>query len=137
MLITNVSQLGVIRNLISPTGGALTTSQKPDWAKFKGVAEVTSVSVKEVTSKKDGKIYNILEGASKLGVIQLDLDTATSILEGVKSISVRYKASQPQTKDGVEIQYLNLVPDTTTATATATPTATPEKEVAQDSKGGK
>lgn len=132
MIITTKDQLGVIRNLISPTGGALTTAMKPDWAKFKGIAEITSVSVKEITSKKDGKTYNILEGASNIGTVQLDINTASSILDGVKTISVRYKASQPQTKDGVEIQYLNLVPDTTTAT---TPPA--EKEVAQDQKGGK
>ena len=131
MIITAVSQLGVIRNLISPTGGALTTDMKPDWASFKGVAEVTSISVKEITSKKDQKVYSILEGASKLGAIQLDLDSATSILEGAKSLAVRYKASQPQTKDGVQIQYLNLVPDTTTATAPV------QQTVAQDSKGGK
>lgn len=132
MLITNVSQLSAIGNLINPNGGALTTDMVKDWAKFSAITEIGDITLKTIQSKKDSKFYSILEGESKLGQVQLDVPTAKAILDGTKTLSVKYKASALTTKaDGTQVQYLNLVPNV----ATATTATTPEKEVvAQDKK---
>ena len=87
MILSNVSQLVTIKNVISPKSSATTTASVPGWETFSKDTEILSVSVREVISKKEktlNQVFNILEGSSPVGKITLSVEEAAMVLEGIK-----------------------------------------------------
>ena len=110
MLLTNISQLAMVTNIISPKSSATTTESLPDWQNFSKDTEILSVSVREVISKKEKTLnqkFSILEGTSPVGKINLSMEEAGMVLEGIKTFKVGYKMSSAKTAEGHN--YLNLV----------------------------
>ena len=136
MILTNVSQLVTIRNVISPKSSATTTTSVPGWETFAKDTEILSVSVREVVSKKEkslNQVFNILEGSSAIGKINLSVEEAAMVLEGVKSFRVGYKMSTSQDTTGAN--YLNLV---VLESVVPQPPQPPQPEsVTNEGKGGK
>ncbi len=100
----------MLQNIISPKSSAVTTTTLPGWETFKEVVSLERVEKREVISKKEGTAgnkYIILEASSKFGKVNVSVDEARQILEGVKVFNVVYKCSTATTKDGAN--YLNLV----------------------------
>lgn len=126
MLITDASQLTMLKNIISPKSSANTTKTVPGWATQVLNATIDGVQAKTITSKKDSKEYTILEGLSNVGTIQLTIDEAKKFLTA-KATKVVWKMSSSKTKEGDN--YINLVIGDKPVGNVAT---TPPVEVEQD-----
>lgn len=136
MILSNVSQLVTIKNVISPKSSATTTTSVPGWETFSKDTEILSVSVREVVSKKEktlNQVFNILEGTSPVGKITLSVEEAAMVLEGIKTFKVGYKMSTSQDSTGAN--YLNLV--VLESIAPQPPQPQPEPPVTNEGKGGK
>ncbi len=136
MILSNVSQLVTIKNVISPKSSATTTGSVPGWETFSKDTEILSVSVREVISKKEktlNQVFNILEGSSPVGKITLSVEEAAMVLEGIKTFKVGYKMSTSQDSTGAN--YLNLV--VLESIAPQPPQPQQEPPVTNEGKGGK
>jgi hypothetical protein len=136
MILSNVSQLVTIKNVISPKSSATTTASVPGWETFSKDTEILSVSVREVISKKEktlNQVFNILEGSSPVGKITLSVEEAAMVLEGIKTFKVGYKMSTSQDSTGAN--YLNLV--VLESIAPQPPQPQQEPPVTNEGKGGK
>ena len=136
MILSNVSQLVTIKNVISPKSSATTTASVPGWETFSKDTEILSVSVREVVSKKEktlNQVFNILEGTSPVGKINLSVEEAAMVLEGIKTFKVGYKMSTSQDSTGAN--YLNLV--VLESIAPQPPQPQPQEPEVTNGKGGK
>jgi hypothetical protein len=125
ILIHNKEQLDGYSVMLKPTS-KITTEQLPNWKNFTADAEIISVYIREVKSRKDGNIYrflcgkcrfrteqltieeqNMLFDGEKLAEVQLTIDDAKGVLSGIKSFPIQFKCSAPYGEK--QIQYLNLV----------------------------
>lgn len=107
MIITNESQLVLVKNLISPKSGATTTDSVPTWNTFCEKTTIESVSMRTIVAKSDKKEYNILEGNCKFGSVQLTIDEAATCLK-TKAQSIIYKRGK-ETEAGSGKYYLTLI----------------------------
>ena len=110
MQITDVKELMMLKNIISPKSSATTTETIPGWEKFSKDVEILSVQYRNVISIKESsmnKEFTILEGVSTIGKVNLTIEEAGMVLTGVKSFKVGYKASA--SKDANGANYINLV----------------------------
>ena len=129
MQLTTKEQIRMIKNLISPKSSANTTKSVSDWSNVCMSTNVDAVYVREVTSKKDGKTYNLLEGKSSVGTIQLTLEEAEKCLT-TKATKVIWKRGKEVTEGSGEY-YLNLVIGDKPVGKLATPPAVVEQDANQ------
>ncbi len=91
----------------SPKSSANTTTSVPNWSTICLSTNIDTIIAREVTSKKDGKVYTILEGSSNVGNVQLTADEAIKCLttKATKVIWKRGKEVKPESGE----YYLNLI----------------------------
>jgi hypothetical protein len=100
----------MLQNVISPKSSATTVATLPGWETWKKTATLSSITTREVVSKKEsslGQKFTILEASSVHGKVNITIDEAKLILEGTKAFELVYKMSTAKTKEGDA--YLNLV----------------------------